>query len=73
MTIRWKPSREGYVDSHCGRWSIEPLFFSCVKPQSFKLWRDGKTVAHSCNTQKEAKQLALSLLMEEQAAASKKP
>ena len=53
--ISWKRSREGYVDSTCGRWLIEPLYFGSVKPQSYALFRDGARVGYLIATQREAK------------------
>lgn len=55
--IRWKRSVDGYVESHCGRWRIRPLFWGRVNPQSFELLREG-IVMGTRNTQRAAKDLA---------------
>lgn len=56
--IKWKPSREGFTDSHDGKWSIEPLWCGRVKPVFFKLSNGEKIISRSCFTQREAKRLA---------------
>ncbi len=58
MNIRWKRARDGFVESHDGRWRISPLYWGCTKPQVYELTRDGKRVASYCTTQREAKDLA---------------
>jgi hypothetical protein len=60
MTIRWKKSEDGYVTSHCGRWTISPLYWGCVNAQMYELSLDGVPVDRFCATQKEAKASALS-------------
>lgn len=60
--IRWKRSSEGFVESHCGEWSITPEYWSCVNPQAYTLWRrrDGERtkVSYGITTQREAKETA---------------
>jgi hypothetical protein len=58
VTVRWKKSEEGYVESHCGHWKITPEYWSCVNPQAYTLWRDNKKVSYGCSTQRDAKQSA---------------
>lgn len=36
--IKWQRSEEGYVDSHCGRFWIVPLFEGTTRAQSFQLY-----------------------------------
>jgi len=55
MPVKWKRSDDGYASSHCGRWKIVPLYCSCVKPQFFDLYRDGKKVRSMMASQREAK------------------
>lgn len=66
--IRWKRSTDGYVDSHDGQWSIEPMFLGSTKPQMFRLFRcvDGKReMLGSWDTQKETKERAESFARSE--------
>jgi hypothetical protein len=56
--VRWRPARDGFVESHDGRWHISPLYWGCTRPQVYELRRDGKVVASYCATQREAKDLA---------------
>lgn len=56
--IEWKRSNDGFAESKCGRYRITPLYFSCVKPQSFTLWRGSVRVVYMAGTQREAKQSA---------------
>ena len=71
MSIRWKRSQEGFADSHCGHWSIHPLYCSCVKPQFFDLYRDGKKIRSMLATQRAAKLEAAQLLAKEKMAKEK--
>lgn len=59
--IRWKRANDGFVESHCGRWRITPLYWGCVNPQSYELWRDDKKVEGHIATQAEAKRVASEL------------
>lgn len=63
--IHWKRSREGFVESRCGRWKITPEYWGCVDPQAFTLHRDNTIVVRNCATQREAKQDAENLLLKE--------
>jgi hypothetical protein len=56
--IRWKRANDGFVESRDGRWLIAPLYAGCTRPQMFELFRDGKSVATYCSTQREAKEAA---------------
>jgi hypothetical protein len=56
--IRWKRANDGFVESRDGRWRISPLYWGCTRPQMFELFRDGKSVATYCSTQREAKEAA---------------
>lgn len=58
MNIRWKRARDGFVESHDGRWRIAPLYWGCTRPQVYELIRDGKVVTSYCATQREAKDFA---------------
>lgn len=64
MTIRWKRSRDGFVESHCGEWRIVPLFCTCTRPQDYELWRRGKIAARMCGTQRGAKDAAEAITKE---------
>ena len=68
-SVKWKRSKDDYVDSHCGLWKITPNYWSCVRPQSFTLERkvDGKwkRVDSHCATQREAKAVADGILENE--------
>ena len=37
--IKWKRSTEGYVESHDGRFEIEPVFMGRTTAQAFHLYR----------------------------------
>jgi hypothetical protein len=37
--VKWGPSDEGYVDSHCGRFWIVPLFEGTTRAQSYQLFQ----------------------------------
>jgi hypothetical protein len=54
--VTWQPSVEGFVTSHCGRWSIVPLYCGATRPQAYELRLDGETVDGNCATQREAKE-----------------
>lgn len=38
--VRWKPARDGFVESHDGRWQIYPMYWGCTRPQVYELRRD---------------------------------
>lgn len=57
--IKWTKSKEGYVESKCGRFAITPLWCGRVQPVFFKLLdKETKMETRSCFTQREAKQTA---------------
>ena len=56
--VRWKPARDGFVESHDGRWHIYPMYWGCTRPQVYELRRDGEVVSSYCSTQRDAKQIA---------------
>lgn len=56
MSIRWKRSNDGFVESHCGEWSIVPMYWGCVNPQVYNLLRRGEVVSGMCGTQRDAKE-----------------
>lgn len=66
--IRWKRANDGFVESRDGRWRIAPLYWGCTRPQMFELFRDGKSVATYCSTQREAKEAAERLVRLSEAA-----
>ena len=53
--IRWKRSTGDFVESHCGRWNITPIYGGLTRPESYVLYCDGKVVG-SGSTQHEAKE-----------------
>ena len=66
--IKWGRSDEGFVESKCGRWHITPLYWGCTRPQAYAL-RDAKTkkkIGAWYETQWDAKQKALDVLLKEQ-------
>jgi hypothetical protein len=62
--VRWGPSKDGYVESKCGRWRICPLFSGRVRPAWFELLRDGAVVERNIDTQRTAKARAAHLAIE---------
>ena len=61
--IRWKPSREQFVDSHCGQWRIAPKYWGRVRAVEYELRRGAGYGVHVGNfdTQAKAKAHAASL------------
>lgn len=53
--LKWRRSEEGYVESHCKRFSISPIYMGQTTPQGYYLYVDKKRLPHWWNTQKEAK------------------
>ena len=76
MSIHWGPSRDDYVESHCGQWWITPNYWGCTRPQSYTLKRKmngaWKTLSSFCSTQREAKEDAERLLESESESRKKK-
>ncbi len=56
--VRWRPANNGFVESHCGRYQISPLYWGCTRPQVYELRVDGEVVASYCANQREAKDCA---------------
>ncbi len=53
----WKRSHEGYVESHCGRYSVSPLYLGCETLQLFEAVFNptGEKVTSCASTQRAAK------------------
>lgn len=68
--VKWNRSVEGFAESKCGRFEIEPLFMGRVSPQAYQLRVDGKVAFRYLNTQKDAKAEAEAIVRFEQAAAA---
>lgn len=61
--IRWKPADDGFVESHCGRWRITPIYGGGTRPESYSLFEvgaDGRWTRRGWYepTQREAKEHA---------------
>ena len=55
--VKWHRSDDGFVESHCGRFSIQPLYWGCVNPQEYKITSHLEVVTRSTfRTQQLAKQ-----------------
>jgi hypothetical protein len=59
-SIRWKRSTGHFVESHCGRWRIEPIYGGLTRPESYVLRLDGKAI-ESGSTQRECKAITACL------------
>ncbi len=57
MTIQWKRSSGDFVESHCGRWWITPIYGGLTRPESYVV-RMGDKVVGSGSTQRECKAIA---------------
>lgn len=55
--VRWKRSTVDYVESHCGRWWITPIYGGCTRPERYELRLDNQVVGGGTN-QRECKELA---------------
>ena len=44
MRVRWKRSTGDYVESHCGRWWITPIYGGCPRPERYELRLDDRVV-----------------------------
>lgn len=53
-SVHWKRANDGFVESHCGRWRITPLYCGCTRPQSYELWFDNQSKGWY-SSQREAK------------------
>lgn len=60
--IRWKRSAGDYVESHCGKWWITPIYGGCTRPERYELMFNGTgqaggwRVVGSGSTQRECKE-----------------
>ena len=55
MHVRWKRSTGDYVESHCGRWWITPIYGGCTRPERYELRLDKRVVGSGAN-QRECKE-----------------
>ena len=53
----WKRSTGDFVESHCGRWWITPIYAGCTRPQDYELRLDNRIVGGG-KTQRECKKEA---------------
>lgn len=63
MTMRWKPSKDQFTETHCGLWKISPKYWGRVTATSYEL-RHGKGHGEhvgTFDTQSKAKQRAAEL------------
>ena len=64
MRIRWKRADDGFVESHCGRWWITPIYGGLTRPESYTLLRNatgsvgGWKQTGTGSTQRECKMVA---------------
>lgn len=56
MALRWRPARDGFVESHDGRWRIVPCYAGCTRAQDYELWHDGQRAGSMYATQHDATQ-----------------
>ena len=62
--VRWKRSVGDYVESHCGRWWITPIYGGLTRPERYELKRNealivgGWKTVRSGQTQRECKAAA---------------
>jgi len=69
MRIKWKVSEEGYVDSHCGGFSIVPRYCGTGRAQYYdcydeRTWKQCRVrVATLCDTQQQCKEEVESYLI----------
>lgn len=56
--VRWKRSTGDYVESHCGRWWITPIYGGCTRPERYQLRLDNRVVGGGATqrTQRECKE-----------------
>jgi len=58
--IRWKRATGDFVESHCGRWWITPVYGGLMRPESyelqFKRLPNAWCVVGSGSTQRECKE-----------------
>lgn len=63
--LRWKRPESSFHDSHCGRFSIVPIYRSTVKPDGYKLKDKLTKKEHWVDTVRDAKQRALEIVVKE--------
>jgi hypothetical protein len=63
MPVRWKRPTGHYVESHCGRWWITPIYGGCTRPERYELRLDNRIISSGTN-QRECKEDAARLSME---------
>lgn len=56
--VKWNRSEDGYTESKCGHFRIEPIFMGRTTAQAYHLYADGVKVMQYCDTQREAKEYA---------------
>jgi hypothetical protein len=49
VRVRWKRSTGDYVESHCGRWWITPIYGGCTRPERYELRLDNRIVGGGSN------------------------
>lgn len=57
IEIKWHKSIDGFVNSHCGQFNIQPLYWGSVAPQSYALYYKNEKIVER-NTQSELKDIA---------------
>lgn len=64
MKVQWKRPTGDFVESHCGRWWITPIYGGLTRPERFELSHNasgivgGWKVVGSGSTQRECKEIA---------------
>lgn len=59
MSIQWRRSKDGYTESHDGKYRIEPRFSGRTTPQWYLLFIDGQEYKRAdFTTQRRAKRRA---------------
>ena len=58
--VSWGKSDEGFVESKCGTFSIEPQYWGSVAPRNYILKKNGVRVGGMFDTQRDAKLAAKS-------------
>lgn len=56
--IKWHRAVDGFVESHCKRWRIVPLYCGSTRAQDYELWLGDNRVARMCGSQSLAKAIA---------------
>jgi hypothetical protein len=55
VRVDWRRSTGDYVESHCGRWRITPIYGGCTRPERYELRLDDRVVGGGEN-QRECKE-----------------